>query len=59
MAVRLPRTAAEASTNVRYLAEQDYRLVVAGPRASAAAKTAGVTAIRASDLPEAVAAASR
>ena len=58
-AVRLPRTAAEASTNVRYFAARDYRLVVAGPRASAAAKAAGVTASRASDLPEAVAAASR
>jgi hypothetical protein len=58
-AVRLPRTAAEANTNVRYFAAQDYRLVVAGPRAWAAAKAAGVTAIRASGLAEAVAAASR
>src|SRR5687768_4495862 len=35
--VRLPRTAAEARTNVRYFADQGYRLVVTGPRAGAAA----------------------
>ena len=30
--VRLPRTAAEARTDVRYFAAQGYRVVVAGPR---------------------------
>jgi hypothetical protein len=39
--VRLPRTAAEALTDVRYLAAQGYdTVVVAGPRARAAAARA-------------------
>jgi hypothetical protein len=57
--VRLPRTAAEARTNVRYLAELGKRVVVAGPRATAAADTAGVAAVKAPDLEGALAAAGR
>jgi len=57
--VRLPRTAAEARTNVRYLAELGRRVVVAGPKATAAAESAGVAAVRARDLTEALAAAAR
>jgi hypothetical protein len=55
--VRLPRTAAEARTNVRYLAELGNRVVVAGPQATAAAESAGVTAVKARDLESALAAA--
>jgi hypothetical protein len=40
--VRLPRTPAEARTNVRYFDELGYRVVVAGPRAEAAAAAIGV-----------------
>ncbi|MBA3264629.1 MAG: hypothetical protein H0T69_19610, partial [Thermoleophilaceae bacterium] len=47
--VRLPRTSAEALTNVRYFAAQDYRMVVMGPRSGAAARAAGVPAVRAPD----------
>jgi hypothetical protein len=55
--VRLPRDAAEARTDVRYFAAQGYdRIVVAGPRATAAAE--GGTIVRAADLPSALAAAS-
>jgi hypothetical protein len=54
--LRLPRTSAEALTNVRYIAEQGYRVVVAGPLASEAATQAGVTASRASGLTGALAA---
>jgi len=54
--VRLPRTSAEALTNVRYFAAQGYRVVVTGPRATAAAGDAGVEAVRAQDLPAALAA---
>jgi hypothetical protein len=57
--VRLPRTAAEARTNVRYLAELGKRVVVAGPKATAAAESAGVAAVRAGDLSAALAAAGR
>jgi hypothetical protein len=57
--VRLPRTAAEARTNVRYLAELGKRVVVAGPLATAAAETAGVRAVKAGDLTEALAVAGR
>jgi hypothetical protein len=43
--VRLPRTAAEALTDVRYLAAQGYdTVVVAGPRARAAAARAAAGA---------------
>jgi len=54
--VRLPRTAAEARTNVRYLAELGRRVVVAGPKATAAADTTGVAAVKARDLGDALAA---
>jgi hypothetical protein len=57
--VRLPRTATEARTNVRYLAELGKRVVVAGPKATAAAESAGVAAVRAGDLSDALAAAGR
>jgi hypothetical protein len=56
--VRLPRDAAEARTDVRYFAAQDYdRIVVAGPRSTAAA--AGPTIVAVADLPAALAAARR
>jgi hypothetical protein len=55
--VRLPRDAAEARTDVRYFAAQGYdRIVVAGPRATAAAD--GSAIVRSADLPAALAAAS-
>jgi hypothetical protein len=57
--VRLPRTAAEARTNVRYLAELGRRVVVAGPKATAAAESTGVDAVTARDLGDALAAAGR
>jgi hypothetical protein len=57
--VRLPRTAAEARTNVRYMAELGRRVVVAGPNATAAADSTGVDAVRAGDLGDALAAAGR
>jgi hypothetical protein len=57
--VRLPRTDAEARTDVRYFAAQGYRLVVAGPKASAAARETGVAAVSAADLTGALAAVSR
>jgi hypothetical protein len=53
--IRLPRTPAEAVTNVRYFDKQGYRVVVAGPRASAAAGTAGVAALNVPDLAGALA----
>jgi hypothetical protein len=55
-AVRVPRTGDEARTNVRYFTELGYRIVVAGPRASAAADSTGARAVREPDLPSAVAA---
>jgi hypothetical protein len=55
--VRLPGTAAEARTNVRYLAELGRRVVVAGPKATAAASSTGVAAVEARDLSDALAAA--
>ena len=55
--VRLPRDAAEARTDVRYFAAQGYdRIVVAGPRSTAAAD--GPDIVRVADLPAALAAAS-
>jgi hypothetical protein len=57
--VRLPRTAAEARTNVRYLAELGSRVVVAGPKATAAAESTGVAAVKADDLRDALVAAAR
>jgi hypothetical protein len=40
--LRLPRSAAEAATDVRYLAARGYRLEVAGPDSRAAAKATGI-----------------
>jgi hypothetical protein len=57
--VRLPRTAAEARTNVRYMAELGNRVVVVGPKATAAADSTGVAAVKARDLGDALAAAGR
>jgi hypothetical protein len=54
--VRLPRNSEEARTNVRYFDALGYRVVVAGPQASAAAQTTGVDAVRAAGLPQALAA---
>jgi hypothetical protein len=54
--VRLPRTAAEARTNVRYFHAQGYRVVVAGPQAREAAASAGVPAVTASGVRDAIAA---
>jgi hypothetical protein len=42
--LRLPRTEAEAETDLRYLAAQGYRLIVAGPDARAAAAATGAQA---------------
>jgi len=42
--IRIPRTVAEAETDLRYFAAQGYRLVVAGPDSQAAAKAAGLAA---------------
>jgi hypothetical protein len=58
-AVRIPRTDAEARTDVRYFAAQGYdRVIVAGPRSTAAAAHSAI-AVRAADLPGALAAARR
>ena len=57
--VRLPRTAEEARTSVRYMAELGKRVVVAGPQATAAADSTGVAAVEARDLTGALAAAGR
>ena len=48
--VRLPRSSREARTNVRYFDELGYRVVVAGPQASAAAGATGVDAQLTPDL---------
>jgi hypothetical protein len=58
-AVRLPRTAAEARTDVRYMAELGKRVVVAGPQATAAADSAGVAAVKTPGLTGALAVAGR
>jgi hypothetical protein len=57
--VRLPRTTDEARTDVRYFDAQGYRIVVAGPRSTAAAHAAGVTAQATSDVAGAVGALRR
>jgi hypothetical protein len=54
--VRLPRTAVEARTNVRYFEATGYRVVVAGTNATAAA---GTSAVREPDLAGALAAIRR
>jgi hypothetical protein len=43
--LRVPRSAAEARTDVRYLSAGGYRLVVAGPHATAAASSAAEHAV--------------
>ncbi len=53
--VRLPRNATEARTNVRYLNALGYRVVVAGPDATAAADGTGVGAARVAGLGAALA----
>jgi hypothetical protein len=55
--VRLPRTATEARTNVLYFDSLGYRVVVAGPEATAAADAAGVDAVHAQGLSGALKAA--
>jgi hypothetical protein len=56
--IRLPRDAAEARTDVRYFAAQGYdRIVVAGPRSTAAAH--GASVVRVAGLPAALAAVTR
>jgi hypothetical protein len=57
--VRLPRTADEARTDVRYFAAQGRRVIVAGPTASAAARDTGTAARSAPDLLAALAAVRR
>ena len=57
--VRLPRTSAEARTNVRYFDALGYRVIVAGPTARAAAQETGVAALRVADLPQALAVVAR
>jgi hypothetical protein len=52
--VRLARTPTEARTDVRYFAAQGYRVIVAGSRATDAAASTGVQAVRADDLPGAL-----
>jgi hypothetical protein len=54
--VRLPRDAEEARINVRYFDELDYRVYVAGARATEAAKEAGVDATPVDGLAGALAA---
>src|SRR5919204_3427387 len=59
-AVRLPRTRTEALTDVRYFAAAGHdRVIVAGPRSTAAASLAGGAAVRAGGLDGALAAARR
>ena len=55
--VRLPRSSDEARTNVLYFDSLGYRVVVAGPTASAAADATHVDAVHAADLPGALGAA--
>jgi hypothetical protein len=58
--VRLPRSQSEAGTDVRYFAAAGYdRLIVAGPRSTAAADAAGAAAQRAMGLDGALAAVRR
>jgi hypothetical protein len=55
-AVRLPRNAEEARTNVRYFDALDYRVYVAGARSTAAAEETGVDATEVDGLDGALAA---
>jgi hypothetical protein len=45
--LRIPRTAAEAETDLRYFAKQGYRVVAVGPESRAAAAAAGVHTVKA------------
>ena len=56
-AIRLPRNADEARTNVRYFDALDYRVYVAGARSTAAAERTGVDATAVDGLDGALAAA--
>ena len=56
-AVRLPRNATEARTNVRYFDELGYRVYVAGAQATGAAEAIGVDATPVDGLEGALAAA--
>jgi hypothetical protein len=53
-AVRLPRDADEARTNVRYFDALDYKVYVAGAQSTAAASAAGVDATEVNGLDAAV-----
>lgn len=53
--LRLPRNAAEARTNLRYLAAQGRPVVVLGPTAGAAARATGVRVQRAPSVDAALA----
>jgi hypothetical protein len=56
--IRLPRTQAEALTDVRYFSALGYdRIIVAGPRSTAAVGEADIAALRATGLNHALAAA--
>jgi hypothetical protein len=57
--LRLPRSAAEARTNVRYFDALGYRVVLTGPEAAGAAAEAGIPAVRAAGLSGALEAATR
>jgi hypothetical protein len=57
--IRVPRTAKEARTNVRYLGKLGMRVVVVGRHATAAADTAGIAVVQAPDLASALTAAGR
>jgi hypothetical protein len=57
--VRLPRSADEARTDVRYFAAQGRRVIVVGSQAIAAARATGVTATSARDLRGALVAVGR
>jgi hypothetical protein len=58
-AVRVPRDADEARTNVRYFDSLGYRVYVAGPTATAAAARTGVVATDVDGLGGALAVAAR
>lgn len=57
--LRVPRSAAEARTNVRYLAAQGRPVVVLGPNAGAAARATGLPVQRAPSVDAALAALRR
>jgi hypothetical protein len=57
--VRIPRSAREARTNVRYFDSLGYRVVVAGARSEAAAAATGTPTALAGDIDSAVAAVRR